>query len=164
MIETRKLRPVPQVEIRIPALPRATKEVIADLCDKFKWFKADESPEEEVVLTFATVLFEGEWYIPKGEYLERLPSVKRPLGISQALWLSENFHKLSEEVKNVVKCAFLDFPATRFIDIDDEDAVLYLYFNGSDLLPSVDRLAHSFKNLADSQSNVADYIAIAKEV
>jgi hypothetical protein len=161
MVETRKLRSVPQVEIRIPALPKATKEKIAYLYDGFKWLKADDSPEEEeVVLIFATVLFEGEWHINKHEFLARLPDVKKPLGVSQGLWLCENYQLLSEEAKKALVNIFLEFPATRMVDKEDEETVLYIHFDGSDLSPFFDRRAHSFKHLEHAAS---DYIAVVKE-
>ena len=160
MAETRKLRPVPQIEIRIPALPKVAKEKIAALYDKIKWLKADDSPEGEVVMTLATALFEGEWHINKREFLERLPDVEKPLGVSQALWLSENYQNLPEEIKKALVNIFLEFPATRMVDKDDEEVVLYLHFDGSDFSPFFDRRAHSFKNLEHAAS---DYIAVAKE-
>lgn len=165
MPETRKFRSIPrQVEIRIPALPRATKESIAWLNDKFKWLKKDESPEEEVILTFATVLFEGEWYLHRFEFLKRMPEVRRTLGISQAMWLSENYHGLPQETKKVLASVFLDFPATMIVDVEDYDSVLYLHFDGEELSPFFDRFPHPFRNVERESGDSVDYIAVVKEI
>lgn len=161
--EIRKLRPVENIEILIPALPRATKADILGLNNSFKWIKADDSPVEEIILTLTTTLFEGEWYIPKNEYLVRLRNVSNKLGFSQAIWLSENYSRLPESVQSVLRLAYIDFPATVVVGDDGYELIPYAYFvSGEGVAVSFDRLAHSFK--VRDKSGVMDCIAVAKVV
>lgn len=124
-----KLRPVETIAIRIPALPRLTAKGILRRYNLLKSVECDNSPEDEVVFNFATVLRENENSTPGQEYQTRLASVEGKLGISQAIWLVQHQDEFPELMAILGK-VYVDFPATIAVDVDGNRGVPYLDQDG----------------------------------
>lgn len=122
----RKLRSVEAVEIRIPATPKSS---FSDILKKYNFLRSiekDDSPEGEVVMTFATVLRKDESSISGSEYELRLQKVSGILGYSQAVWLVEHQVELPKEFMELLGKVYVDFPATVAVKVDGHRYVPYL--------------------------------------
>lgn len=126
----RKLRSVEGIEIKIPAIPKSSSNDILKKYNFLRTIEKDDSPEGEVVMTFATVLREDENFISGKEYQTRFVGLDGKLGYSQAVWLVENQDSLPKEFMELLGKIYVDFPVTVAVDVDGCRYVPYLGLRG----------------------------------
>lgn len=123
----RKLRSVEMIEVHIPATPKSNSKSILKKYDFLRSIEKDDSPEGEVVMTFATALRgEDENSISGSEYELRLQKITGILGYSQAVWLVENQDKLPKEFMDLLGKIYVDFPATIAVSVGGGRCVPFL--------------------------------------
>lgn len=138
-------------------MPNLSRALLKQIVSKHKFLEEiveDNSPTESVALLIEGILKPGERYVYGYEYVSRFKSFPNLAGLSQALWLEENFQKFPGLI-DLWKFS-LDFPGTVVANCDGSNLFIPILVKDGEFIDQDWRLISN--NNRSFATHVARYI------